>query len=1058
VECIDGKYKTLQKLGEGYGGSVYLVEHRGKKIALKQLRIPEANAGLSKEEILENFKQEFSTLKNLNHPHILRILDFGFDAEADFYYFTTEYIEGKDIFNATRNCSFEDTEDLFVQTLRALSYLHSQRVFHLDIKPGNILVTKDSEGARVAKVIDFGLTAFRKKGFLVGTPGFIAPEALLQEPLDNRADLYSLGATWYTCIHGSNPFTGKDMRETLTRQKSIIPPPLSNYLQHIPPYIDPILEKLMKKNPTERYHHADQVIRDLNWASNKNYPMETGATALAYLPGEGQLIGRQEHWSQLLAYFDRVFVTRTDLKCGVIISGAPGTGKSRLLKELKYYAQLHTIPVLEERESLQTKIDKDCIILIDDADEDCLALIERLMLLFHRYSFMIVLVGKPMKTTSGNWHHITLKNFDPQEVSSYIGSVLGMSNPPDFLVDELYDRTEGNPLFLTELLQSLIQSRQLFDEYGRWSPSRIQDIGIDFGKLEAPKTLTEYCQNKYRHLNAEAQKILLTVSLSKAPVTRHDLYKLGLSKGPTHWTFLQDEKLIRVEPSGIVRLNNPNFRDWIPQGIDSKMVSNLHQSLGNLFREDSKRAVFAWYHLGLGTGSDPERFQYLLQYADSLFQQNLWCDSIKGFETALSLADKAADQVEVRLRMIRPLFRAGQHHSAMKRLEEINQILKKERENPKRWRWVQQTLREMGNLYIKEGRLDLAHESIEASRILLEEHEENPAEEMVLENFKASLLLREGKVAEAAELSEETYRQWQSWPLETKKQVLNNELANIYINQKRFREAKEILIQQSKFYEEIGQLQKQASALYGLSLCCYSLQEYEEALRIYQSCAELSRKVKNEELLFHVFNELGNIAFVQKDWNQAFEHYNHALELAQHLSDINNSIGITINLALVLQKLGDNNSAGLYLRHVIDTLETHSALSLPLLQFLTHAYLALGKLNIHDLKYIEARDSYRDAFHLVRGYSALEPFRFLALLGLVHANILLNRTQEAQTFLAELNKRELTSKEEQEFEEVKQHIEKQLGFAPPFFDKPMSNLSSHPEFQNPDSGEERHLH
>src|SRR5262249_43249457 len=143
--------------------------------------------------------------------------------------------------------------------------------------------------------------------------------------------------------------------------------------------------------------------------------------------------------------------------------------------------------------------------------------------------------------------------------------------------------------------------------------------------------------------------------------------------------------------------------------------------------------------------------------------------------------------------------------------------------------------------------------------------------------------------------------------------VINNELANIYLVQGKVKEARDFLSQQIKFFQEVGNLTKQVSSLYGLALCCYSLKQYDEAIKIYQSCLELSRSLKNEEMLFHTFNELGNITFFQKNWNQAAEYYQRALELAQHLSDVSNSIGITINLANVLQEQGDSLSAGLYL-------------------------------------------------------------------------------------------------------------------------------------------------
>jgi serine/threonine protein kinase len=193
LKLIDKKYQVLKTLGEGFGGSVFLVEKEGVKAALKQLHMRSDHACLTPTEILDNFKQEFSTLKKLNHPHILRILDFGYEPKEQFYYFTTEYIEGQDIFDATRSLSYDQIEELFVQTLRALSYLHSQGIYHFDIKPQNILVGKNEQGTPFAKLIDFGLTALEKKGILAGSPGYLSPEAILDEGRDGRSDSYSLG-------------------------------------------------------------------------------------------------------------------------------------------------------------------------------------------------------------------------------------------------------------------------------------------------------------------------------------------------------------------------------------------------------------------------------------------------------------------------------------------------------------------------------------------------------------------------------------------------------------------------------------------------------------------------------------------------------------------------------------------------------------------------------------------------------------------------------------------------------------------------------------------------
>jgi serine/threonine protein kinase/tetratricopeptide (TPR) repeat protein len=1018
MKTIDGKYHVLKKLGQGFGGLVFLTEANGQKLALKQLRLDQK--GLSPNEILENFKDEFSTLKELHHPHILRILDFGFDAKENFYYFTTEYIEGRDIFEATQDLSVEEIEELFVQTLRALSYLHGQWVYHLDIKPGNILVTENAQGQKIAKLIDFGLTAFKKKGVLAGSPAYIAPESFLEERRDGRADLYSLGVTWYECLTRENPFRADDLQKSLDRHRSWVPSPVSSLSPQIPSYLDPILEKLLKKNPSERYHRADQVIRDLNLSASRHYPLETEATALAYLPGEGQLVGRQAEWSQLLSFFDRVFLSHSESKACVILTGAPGTGKSRLLKELKYHAQLQTVPVLDLAETSFAQLKSDALLLADNADAETLHLAQNWIQHFLRHSILIVLAGTDLPSSSPVGHTITLRNFDRQEVSHYIASVLGMMAPPSFLVDELFSRTEGNPLFLTDLLHSLIGSHQMFDNQGRWSASLLKEVGIDFSQLQAPKTLMEYCENKYRRLTPDSQRILSLVALAKAPLDRARIVKLGLEVHKKEWEILQEENLIALDPSqGEIRLINPSFRDWILHHMEAPRIAALHQTLGDLFREDPHTQAAAWFHLGFGTRPPQERFHDLLQYGEALLLQNRWLDAAHAFEVASTLAAATENQVKGNLKKVQALFRAGHHVEALDSLQETQRILKKEKENPHRWRWVQQTFREMGNMYLKEGRLDLAHETLQASRVLLEEHEENPVEEMILDNFRASLLMREGKLKEASDISEETYRRWNSFPLEIRKQILNNELPSIYLALGKKEKAKALHQAFASFYEEIGHLPKRAAALYGWGESCYFLKQYEEAAEIFKSCVSLSRETKNEEILFHAFNGLGSIAYLREEWSQAAEYYQNALELAQHYAHLDSSVAIAINLAIVLRHQGDHSSAHLYLRHVIDTLEAQIPPSLHQLQFLIQGYLELGNLSLETSKWMQARDAFRDAVRLVRHHPALERFRFKALIGLAQSDLRLQQSQEAHAVLNELERGNLSTSEREELEEIK---------------------------------------
>jgi len=974
---------------------------------------------LSSQEILENFKQEFSTLKKLNHPNILSIVDFGYEPHEKFYFFTTEYIEGKDILEATRGATPEEIEELFVQALRALSYLHSQGIYHFDIKPTNILVGLNDKGAKIVKIIDFGLSEFQKKGVLAGSPAYMAPEALFEEARDGRADLYSLGVTWYTCLLGHNPFKDSDMRKTIDLQRVWNPPRISTQSARIPPYLDPILEKLLKKNPTVRYHRADQVIRDLNWSGRHNYPLETEATALAYLPGEGRLVGREAEWRQLISIFNRIFVTRSESKGCILISGEAGSGKSRLLKELKYHAQLQTVSVLNLLETQLGKIFSPSFLIAEDVKPDILKWVETWMNQFSTHPFLIVLTRKKIPDLPELGTKIHLNSFNREKVGEYTSSVLGMERAPEFLVDELYRRTEGNPLFLTQLLYSLIQSHQIFDKQGRWSPTILKEVGIDFSKLEIPKTLSEYCQKKYNSLSPKFQKVLSLIALAKAPLEIPHFFRLKFEMRPLDWKRLEKENIISIDPTTKkIKLLNPSFADFIPKFLNKKSLASIHQILGDLFIEEKSTFEPACYHLGLGLGDPDARFDYLKKNGELLNQRGAWLEAQLSLALAAEIAPSSEKKVEVILKKTQALFGIGNTADALDLLTDTKSILKKERQNPSQWRWVQRTYREMANIFLKEGKLDLARESLQAARVLLEEHEDDPIEEMILDNVKASLLMREGKLSDAEKIGTQSYAKWKKLPKDQKKQVLNNEIAIIFLSQRKPELAKPLFQEQAGFFEEMGHVTKQAYALYGWAESLNALKNYDEAVQKYHACAHLSRDLKNEELLFHTFNGLGNIAYYQQDWERAAKYYQEALDLAQHQASLDSTVGIAINLAMVLRFQGDYGQSQMYLQHVIATLESQFPPTLNQLYFLVQGYVELGRLKIGIHHFIEARDAFRDAARLVRNHPPLARFRFLASIGLAETSLHLDRNSEAQTVLMDLEKEDLSVEERKELEEL----------------------------------------
>jgi len=215
AQIVSGRYKLLNLLGEGGMGSVYRVYDRLNRqtVALKKVFISKLNSNLDLRMILA---QEFQVLASLRHPHIISVLDYGFDDQGQ-PYFTMDLIENSQtLLNAGRNRPLADKLRLVVQLLHALMYLHRRRILHRDLKPANILVTRDQ-----VKVLDFGMAVTKADIHLlngdqvVGSLGYLAPEVLTGDRITEATDLYAVGILAYELITGHHPFETTDFMKLL---------------------------------------------------------------------------------------------------------------------------------------------------------------------------------------------------------------------------------------------------------------------------------------------------------------------------------------------------------------------------------------------------------------------------------------------------------------------------------------------------------------------------------------------------------------------------------------------------------------------------------------------------------------------------------------------------------------------------------------------------------------------------------------------------------------------------------------------------------------------------
>ena len=334
---LNGRYRVLSQVGEGGMGVVYRVSdalHPDRAVALKTL-----HSSTLKAEQVGWFKSEFRIMAGLRHPNVASVWDFEpLQGTAD-YFFTMEYIEGRDLMSFSRGLLPERVIALFVDVCRALAYLHSRRIVHRDLKPANVLV----DAAGHVKVLDFGLTSAGGRR-LIGTPTYMAPELSLGEGAgDPRVDLYSLGIMLYEVLVGRPPFQATKLLDLLRKHKSEaieFPAALSEWLRTI-------IETLTAKEPSKRYRSANGVIEDINRKGGFSYPLETAETKESYI-ASGRLVGRERERERLLEWLWKRTGEGSDRAVpAFFVSGVSGVGKSRLVREARHQAQLAGLAFVE---------------------------------------------------------------------------------------------------------------------------------------------------------------------------------------------------------------------------------------------------------------------------------------------------------------------------------------------------------------------------------------------------------------------------------------------------------------------------------------------------------------------------------------------------------------------------------------------------------------------------------------------------------------------------------------------------------------------------------------
>jgi serine/threonine-protein kinase len=260
-----GRYRILGELGRGAMGVVYRAEDPAldRVVALKTILLSDDLD--NRKEYEKRFALEARAAGKLNHPNIVTTFDFG--EEGDLAFLAMELLEGTDLRTRLKDGALPTDEavEIALQVADGLAYAHERGVVHRDIKPGNIMLLERGG----AKIMDFGIARMRSDdfktstGMVVGTPRFMSPEQITGGSVDQRSDLFSLGAVIYEMLTGEMLFAGGDSAQIAHNVTLLDPEPPSRRNPQVSSLLDFIVARALKKDPEVRYQDAYELAADL---------------------------------------------------------------------------------------------------------------------------------------------------------------------------------------------------------------------------------------------------------------------------------------------------------------------------------------------------------------------------------------------------------------------------------------------------------------------------------------------------------------------------------------------------------------------------------------------------------------------------------------------------------------------------------------------------------------------------------------------------------------------------------------------------------------------------
>src|SRR5947208_4388980 len=254
---IGGRYRLDRRLGAGGMSTVFLATDTvlERPVAVKLL----AEHLADDEVFVQRFRHEALAAARLQHPNIVQVFDSGLDAESERHYIVMEYVDGPsaaDLMRRKQMLDVDETVGIVRDACHGLDYAHRAGVVHRDVKPGNLLISEETGGVKLA---DFGIakaaeqTRITQVGSVLGTAAYLSPEQAAGEEAQPASDIYSLGVCAYQFLTGRLPHEYGSLTELALKQQEEPVAPITDVRQDVPPELDRAVRVCLERDPAHRY-------------------------------------------------------------------------------------------------------------------------------------------------------------------------------------------------------------------------------------------------------------------------------------------------------------------------------------------------------------------------------------------------------------------------------------------------------------------------------------------------------------------------------------------------------------------------------------------------------------------------------------------------------------------------------------------------------------------------------------------------------------------------------------------------------------------------------------